>query len=355
MDDYYYNLDRQNEIQVKRTYYCWDENCDSFPCSDEDYEGSVKDRTGLLEQARQGITVDKLCSAEAMNLDRKEQENIDCKEELDNEQNKNLSDDCELSLSQSSFDFLDDDFLDFSYTEWSCSNGEEADDLILTEQNEELQGKVKQIESIDSDMSNAFLDVSLNLLDDLDENDLIRQFADVQVSGDLDRNELAYQEAEKLAVIFDFSEKNTEKLVAIFESIGLGPTAKAVKRELENGTSLDELVLAAKLKQVWGIHSEFIASGYSVLSWPTALMIVRLYDYLPDVEEVEFLLETFFENWRNKANLYCTFRSFTRYLFYCLGGVPGSLSGIIPEWTFESDEIVDNGGGLLDFPSMIPY
>jgi hypothetical protein len=113
-----------------------------------------------------------------------------------------------------------------------------------------------------------------------------------------------------------------------------GQTRLALEREIEKGMTPAELVLAAHIKVIWAENDiywiAFDKTGSSrlshyVLSWPTALLIVRSFESLPQVEEIEVLLEDLFSSWYENAVLRRAFKAFARYLWFRFANLEGCL------------------------------
>ena len=86
-----------------------------------------------------------------------------------------------------------------------------------------------------------------------------------------------------------------------------------------------ELILDEELRQMWYERPEFwsawnklgeICHLYSLISWPTALKIIRSFNSYPQIEEVEALLNQCLERWINSTSLQHSFRGFYMYALY---------------------------------------
>lgn len=120
----------------------------------------------------------------------------------------------------------------------------------------------------------------------------------------------------------------------IFVMSGWGPTRIALEREIEKGLTPQELILAAHIKVIWSENDiywiAFDKNGssrlsYYVLSWPTALLIVRSFESLPQVEEIEVFLESLFASWYENTTLRRAFKAFARYLWFRFTNLEGCL------------------------------
>ncbi|MEN1436847.1 hypothetical protein AAIH36_35155, partial [Pseudomonas aeruginosa] len=106
----------------------------------------------------------------------------------------------------------------------------------------------------------------------------------------------------------------------------------ALEREIEKGLTPEELILAAHIKVIWAENDiywiAFDKTGssrlsYYVLSWPTALLIVRSFESLPQVEEIEVFLENLFASWYENSTLHRAFKAFARYLWFRFANLEG--------------------------------
>jgi hypothetical protein len=120
----------------------------------------------------------------------------------------------------------------------------------------------------------------------------------------------------------------------IFVMSGWGATRLALEREIEKGMTPEELILAVHVKVMWAENDYYwIAydrSGSSnlsqyVLSWPTALLLVRAFESLPQIEELEQFIESLYEYWYERPHLRRAFRSFNRFLWFRVSNLQGCL------------------------------
>ena len=120
----------------------------------------------------------------------------------------------------------------------------------------------------------------------------------------------------------------------IFVMSGWGATRLALERAIEKGMTPEELILAAHVKVMWAENDYYwIAydrSGSSnlsqyVLSWPTALLLVRAFESLPQIEELEQFIESLYEYWYERPHLRRAFRSFNRFLWFRVSNLQGCL------------------------------
>ena len=159
-----------------------------------------------------------------------------------------------------------------------------------------------------------------------------RKFVDVQINGKLTRNEIAYNLAIKLADKFGFSEPETFQLQTIFDNVGLYKTCVAVEPLFDQGVSVDEIVLASSIRQLW---EELYSNNYG-LSWPDAMTVVKSFAYnsVPDLSEVERFFTQISDEFNDRLELSDSFHNFYKYFRYRLGDTSETLNFFL-EWTFE--------------------
>ncbi|OSR65076.1 hypothetical protein BV326_05454 [Pseudomonas syringae pv. actinidiae] len=155
--------------------------------------------------------------------------------------------------------------------------------------------------------------------------------------GDVDKlshGDRALQKAAELIGKTNWPLSTLPLVQQIFFMSGGGQTRLALEREIEKGMTPAELVLAAHIKVIWAENDiywiAFDKTGSSrlshyVLSWPTALLIVRSFESLPQVEEIEVLLESLFSSWYENTVLRRAFKAFARYLWFRFANLEGCL------------------------------
>ncbi|WP_153014261.1 hypothetical protein [Pseudomonas sp. EpS/L25] len=150
----------------------------------------------------------------------------------------------------------------------------------------------------------------------------------------LSREDRALQKAAELIGRANWSISTLPLVQQIFVMSGWGATRLALEREIDKGLTPDELILAAHIKVIWAENDiywiAFDKTGSSrlshqVLSWPTALLILRSFESLPQVEEIEVFLETLFATWYENNSLRRAFRAFARYLWFRFANLQGCL------------------------------
>lgn len=148
------------------------------------------------------------------------------------------------------------------------------------------------------------------------------------------REERAKQKAIELVYRYDWPHGTLHLIQQIYVMSGWGATRVALERAINEGLTPGELVLAAHIKVIWADNDlywiAFDSTGstrlsYHALSWRTALMIVRSFESIPQVEEIDVLLEQLFEYWYENATLRRVFKAFARYLWYRFGDIDGVL------------------------------
>ncbi|KQW35120.1 MULTISPECIES: hypothetical protein [Pseudomonas] len=150
----------------------------------------------------------------------------------------------------------------------------------------------------------------------------------------LSREDRALQKAAELIGKANWPLSTLPLIQQIFVMSGWAQTRLALEREIEKGLTPDELILAAHIKVIWSENDiywiSFDKTGSSrlshyVLSWPTALLIVRSFESLPQVEEVEVFLVSLFTSWYENPTLRRAFKAFARYLWFRFANLEGCL------------------------------
>ena len=150
----------------------------------------------------------------------------------------------------------------------------------------------------------------------------------------LSREDRALQKAAELIGNANWPLSTLPLVQQIFVMSGWGATRLALEREIDKGLSPQELILASHIKVIWAENDiywiAFDKTGSSrlshqVLSWPMALLIVRSFELLPQVEELEVFLESLFAAWYENNTLRRAFRAFARYLWFRFANLHGCL------------------------------
>lgn len=153
-------------------------------------------------------------------------------------------------------------------------------------------------------------------------------------SDKLSREDRALQKASELIGKTNWPLSALPLIQQIFVMSGWGATRLALEREIVKGLTPDELILATHLKIIWSENDTYWISfdkngstrlSYYVLSWPAALLIVRSFESLPQIEEIEVFLENLFSSWIENTVLRRAFKAFARYLWFRFANLEGCL------------------------------
>lgn len=183
-----------------------------------------------------------------------------------------------------------------------------------------------------------------DLYDTLDALESDTELSDGRVS----REDRALQKAVDLISKVGWPLSVLPLIQQIFVMNGWGATRLALEREIEKGMTPEELILAAHVKVVWSENDYYwIAydrSGSSslsqyVLSWPTALLLVRAFESLPQLEELEHFVESLYEYWYERPHLRRAFRSFNRFMWFRMSNLQGCLPANQP-FSFGSPHVM---------------
>jgi len=175
-------------------------------------------------------------------------------------------------------------------------------------------------------------------------------YGDARVS----RAERAMQVAVQVAEDYGWDKRAVHLLADIFEQNYWSAAQVAVRREIENGLTPQELALANEIRQMWFRRCEFwvtasvtgeIRQKYSILTWPSALAILRSFQGYPQTEEVESLLDDCLEQWMESRVLRLRFPAFFGFVLYRTGS-KGDLTGIDGWFTFK--DMPDEDGDYSD-------
>ena len=181
----------------------------------------------------------------------------------------------------------------------------------------------------------------------------------VEVGGKLTKDDRAWQVAMEVAAEYELDQGETENLAEIFIANGWSACRIAMERELSQGTSLEELLFAAEVKEVWEEYPEFyneFETAYRIMSWPLALSILCSFEGYPVIEEIEQMLLRLFEHWRRDKISTLIFRTFLEYLYDKFGHTK-HCSAFLCEWKVEGAKFVEDGyflpPGSDDIPPLI--
>lgn len=155
-----------------------------------------------------------------------------------------------------------------------------------------------------------------------------------EIPDRLTRAERALQVAMTVGNEFGWDRKGIKLLAIIFGRYWWSASQVAIRREIAAGMTPQELMLAEDVRQIWYQHPEYwsasgasgeIVQRYTLISWPTALNLIRSFKGYPQTEEVESLLSSFFERWQDSVRLQRCFPGFYSFALYCVGSY-GDLS-----------------------------
>ena len=171
---------------------------------------------------------------------------------------------------------------------------------------------------------------------------------EVDIASGVSREQRALQAAICTGVQFRLDGDAVGILAEIYLANGWSACRVSIERELDAGAEVEELELAAAIKELWLEHYEFYAgmsSNYKIMSWPTALAIVRSFDGYPSLEEVELLLEQLHDHWYSDSVARRIHRSFGQYVIAWFHGCDehGVFAG---EWNIRLATFVDDQNTL---------
>lgn len=172
-----------------------------------------------------------------------------------------------------------------------------------------------------------------------DPDDVYESLADFdsvseELNGMVSREERALQKSVELVSKIGWSIEILPIVQQIFVTNGWGTARLALEQEIEKGMTPKELILATQVRTLWAENdyywTVFDKTGSSslsqnVLSWPTALLLVRAFGSLPQIEEIEQFVESLFAFWYERPHLRRAFRSFRRFMWFRVSNVNGCL------------------------------
>jgi len=182
--------------------------------------------------------------------------------------------------------------------------------------------------ALEQDSFDTFNDDLYGLWDDSLDDDV----EDFTEHGVLDntftQEDCAVAVASELIISFDWPRSALPFLAEVLCIKGWGNAKRALERAVAEGATLDELMLAYEVKNLWLdsprywiAFSKAYASGestdaiYRHFSWRQALRLIRTFTDLPSFEEVYDLLEQEFDYWYDHKILRLCFPAFIKYLF----------------------------------------
>lgn len=176
---------------------------------------------------------------------------------------------------------------------------------------------------------------------DNNELDLYDLWIDDEQANDEDNNEknsvlensLSIEERARFVAVdciieFGWHARELPFLVDVFSGPGWSNTKVALLREVQSGTTVEELKLAFEVKKFWKdssrywisfskawVSGESADSTYKHCSWKQALRLIHLFNGVPAFEEIYNFLEVEFEHWYASTILRRCFPAFYHYLF----------------------------------------
>ena len=190
-------------------------------------------------------------------------------------------------------------------------------------------------------------------IDELKENPCDPILGKIQIS----REYRAEQKALDFITKYEWSLKDLDIVFKVFMQSGWSATRVALERECERGLTPDELMLALSLKNFWASEERFWISfakngsyqlSQYILSWPTALAIVKSFESYPQEEELHLLMDEYLDYWMNHKVLHKAFPSFRVFLWFRFfdgkSTLPATENGLFqhneycpPSWTEGTD------------------
>ncbi|EMV9315959.1 tetratricopeptide repeat protein [Vibrio vulnificus] len=145
----------------------------------------------------------------------------------------------------------------------------------------------------------------------------------------LTRWERAQQVAVEVIYSTNWFGKHLAFLTDVFFESGWGAARVTIEKEILSGTTIDELMLAREFKELWkncdrywitlsklGPSNHVTEATHKQMSWAQALKIIRCFNWLPSIEELEVFLDDEFEYWYQNALMRRVFPIFMKYLCY---------------------------------------
>lgn len=207
-------------------------------------------------------------------------------------------------------------------------------DLTIIELGVEHEGDISTVLDDFRDLDDDYAAYAFDPDDVFDSEEKVAAESNDWLADKLSREDRALQKAAELIGKANWPLSTLPLVQQIFVMSGWGATRLALEREIEKGLTPEELILAAHIKVIWAENDiywiAFDKTGssrlsYYVLSWPIALLIVRSFESLPQVEEIEVFLENLFASWYENTTLRRSFKAFARYLWFRFANLEGCL------------------------------
>lgn len=258
----------------------------------------------------------------------------------DREYSQSAHDELEWTEESEGLAFYQDDDCLLDFSEEDCELFDVSDDAFLSAFNE-----------FDFD-------------DDLDEEQPVIDEANDGDKLKLTRWERAQQVAVEVIYSTNWSGKYLAFLTDVFFENGWGAARVTIEKEIRSGTTIDELMLAQDFKEIWkncdrywitlsklGPYAQVTEATHRQMSWAQALRIIRCFNWLPSIEELEVFLEDEFEYWYQHSLIRRVFPVFMKYLcYYRAKNTPYMDFELGPYGPEQSDDPMDNGD-LINFNS----
>ncbi|EPA8650685.1 hypothetical protein ACQ7RL_000090 [Photobacterium damselae] len=207
----------------------------------------------------------------------------------------------------------------------------------------------------DNTFLSAFDDFDFD--DDLDGEQPVSDEADGSNRLKLTRWERAQQVAVEVIYSTNCSGKHLAFLTDVFYENGWGAAKITIEKEVRSGTTFDELMLAWDFKEVWkncdrywitlsklGPYAHVTEATHRHMSWAQALKIIRCFNWLPSIDELEVFLDDEFEYWYQHTVMRRIYPVFMKYLcYYRAKSTPYMNFELGPYCEQQNDDPMDNG------------
>lgn len=182
--------------------------------------------------------------------------------------------------------------------------------------------------ALEQDSFDTFNDDIYGLWDDSLDDDV----EDFTEHGVLDntftQEDRAVAVAAELILSFDWPRSALPFLTEVLCIKGWVNAKRALERAVAEGATLDELMLAYEVKNLWldsprywiafskaNVSGESTDAVYRHFSWRQALRLISTFNDLPSFEEIYDFLEQEFDTWYDNKTLRLCFPAFMKYLF----------------------------------------
>jgi hypothetical protein len=182
--------------------------------------------------------------------------------------------------------------------------------------------------ALEQDSFDTFSDDLYGLWDDSFDDEVEDVSDSDPIDNTVTQEERAIALAAELITSFDWERSALPFLTEVLCIKGWVNAKRALEREVSAGATLDELILAFEVKNLWldsprywiafskaYVSGESTDAIYRHFSWRQALRLIRTFNDLPSFEEVYDLLEREFDYWYDHKILRLCFPAFIKYLF----------------------------------------